>query len=102
MFQYVYLLYCIFETPYVLVLMSIKTSVCLVILLVKNQIFFLPVHVLVTRYCLISACILAFGYLVFCVSLFCEWSKRLNKKKMHAKANVTGGFFQCMYTLSYI
>lgn len=40
MFQYVYLLYCIFETPYVLVLMSIKTSVCLVILLVKNQIFF--------------------------------------------------------------
>lgn len=50
---------------------------------------------------MISACILAFVYLVFCVSLFCEWSKRL-KKTIYAKVNVTGAFFQCMYTLSYI
>lgn len=63
--------------------------------------FLLPVHISVTRYCLISACILAFVYLVFCVSLFCEWSKRL-KKTIYAKVNVTGAFFQCMYTLSYI
>lgn len=68
-----------------------NTSTCLD---VSSQLQTIEVHVLVTRYCLISACILAFGYLVFCMSLFCEWSKRLNKKKMHAKVNVTGGFFQ--------
>lgn len=67
-----------------------NTSTCLD---VTPQLQSIEVHISVTRYCLISACILAFVYLVFCVSLFCEWSKRL-KKTIYAKVNVTGAFFQ--------
>lgn len=51
-------------------------------------------HILVTRYCLISACVLVFVCLVFCVSLCSECSDRLMKKKMHVSVNVTGTFFQ--------
>lgn len=57
----------------------------------------LPDHILMTRYCLISACILVFVCLVFCVSLCSECSDRLKEKKMHTKINVTGAFFQCMF-----
>ncbi|XP_034314115.1 neural cell adhesion molecule 1-like [Magallana gigas] len=68
-----------------------NTSSCLD---VTPQVQTIEDHILMTRYCLISACILVFVCLVFCVSLCSECSDRLKEKKMHTKINVTGAFFQ--------
>nr|XP_011429979.2 peroxidasin homolog isoform X1 [Crassostrea gigas] len=68
-----------------------NTSTCLDVTI---QLQTIEDHILVTKYSLIIACILVFVCLVFCVSLCSECSDWLKKKKMHARVNVTGAFFQ--------
>eukprot|EP00105_Crassostrea_gigas_P013617 XP_011429981.1 PREDICTED: striated muscle preferentially expressed protein kinase isoform X3 [Crassostrea gigas] len=68
-----------------------NTSTCLDVTI---QLQTIEDHILVTQYSLIIACILVFVCLVFCVSLCSECSDWLKKKKMHARVNVTGAFFQ--------